>query len=313
MAKSTCKPVRLLGALAVVFLVGALPVAADQRPCSSSPSLKGAWAQPGGTIKLRFEPDRVVVLRKERDLRAATILGRGGPCQLMVRDEGYRSTWTVTGDEHALQLDFGKGPAVSLVPFAGDSSSLDLTPTPLPSVPSVPPEKVKEVSAELDARLQRDQDALSSKGDQELRTKVTAENLAYLRSIARQYGWIDIPRFGKRAAAVAVILLKHSDDLPLMEAALPTVEHDAEANGGGPQVTAILTDEVLIVTGHRQRYGTQLGQDQAGKPCVVPIDDLAGLADRRRHLGLPPLADYLAEASHVLYGDVPIRIPGPDE
>jgi hypothetical protein len=107
---------------------------------------------------------------------------------------------------------------------------------------------------------------------------------------------------------VAIVLLKHSGDLPLMEAALPVVEHD----DNGPQIVAILTDELLIATGHRQRYGTQLGE-LAGKPCVVPIEDLPGLAERRRHLGLPPLADYLAEASKVLYDGAPIRIPGPDE
>jgi hypothetical protein len=298
---------RFLGALAVALVV-AVPLAADQRPCSSPPPvLKGAWAQPGGTLKLDFEAERVVVLRKEGDLRVAGILSRGGPCQLVVRDEGFRSTWTVTGDEHALQLDLGKGPAVNLVPLAGDAASLDLTPMSLPPAAAVPPEKAKEVSAELDARLQRDQDALA-KGAKDLWPKVARENLTYLRGLAGQYGWIDTKRFGKHSAAVAIVLLKHSGDLPLMEAALPVVEHD----DNGPQIVAILTDELLIATGHRQRYGTQLGE-LAGKPCVVPIEDLPGLAERRRHLGLPPLADYLAEASKVLYDGAPIRIPGPDE
>ena len=76
--------------------------------------------------------------------------------------------------------------------------------------------------------------------------------------MVNHYGWIDIPRFGKPAAAAAILIVKHADDVPLMQAALPIVERDARENGGGKELVSILVDEVLITTGHKQKYGTQI-------------------------------------------------------
>lgn len=140
-----------------------------------------------------------------------------------------------------------------------------------------------------------------------------ADNLRYLRGLVRQYGWIDIPRFGRPAAAAAILIVKHSDDVPLMEAALPIVEEDATKNGGGKQLASILIDEVLITTGHKQKYGTQIADDTNGKPCVVPVEDPARVDEYRSQLGIPPWAEYLKKASDALYNGEPIRVPGPNE
>ena len=302
-------------ALAVVVLLGPARAQAQQHdPCPPLPH--GAWAQEGGPVRVRFEAERVVVLREAGDPRAATILDRG-PCKLIVRDNGLRSTWTLRGDAHALQLDLGSlSPPLSLVPLSGGApSDLDISPTPLPPTGPVSPGEVKAISQELTARSQRDQDAAVSRDpeQQKRRPAIVDENLRYLRDVVSRYGWVDIPRFGRPAAAAAILILKHGNDIRLMQAALPTVERDGIENGGGKELVSILVDAVLLATGHKQKYGTQLAEDGQGKPFALPVEDLAKVDEYRKTLGILSWSDYLRLASQALYNDVPIRVPRADE
>jgi hypothetical protein len=145
------------------------------------------------------------------------------------------------------------------------------------------------------------------------RSVVLHDNIRYLREVVARYGWIDIPRFGKAGAAAAILIAKHSADLRLLQDALPIAERDARENGGGKELVSIMVDEVLISTGHKQKYGTQITEDAHGKPFVIPIEDLAKVDKYRKELGILPWADYLAKASKALYDGAPIRIPGPEE
>jgi hypothetical protein len=230
----------------------------------------------------------------------------------VVRDQGLRSTWTLTGDEHTLQLDEGKG-ALVLTPLPSVPASLDIHPFPLPPLQPVPAEKVKEISEELTSRSRRDQEAYKKPEERGTRPGIVAENGRYLRQVVGQYGWIDIPRFGRAAAAAAILIVKHADDVPLMQAAMPIVERDARENGGGKELVSILVDEVLITTGHAQKYGTQIADDANGKPYVVPVEDPAKVDEYRKTLGILSWAEYLKRASAALYAGAPIRLPGPDE
>jgi len=252
-----------------------------------------------------------VVLRQDGEFRAATILSRE-PCKLVVRDQGLRSTWTLTGDEHALQLNEGKG-ALVLVPLSSIPASLDIRPFPLPPLQPVPAEKVKEITQELTSRSRRDQEAYKKPEERATRPGILAENGQYLRQVVGQYGWIDIPRFGRPAAAAAILIVKHAGDVPLMQAALPIVERDAIENGGGKELVSILVDDVLITTGHKQKYGTQIAEDGRGKPYVVPVEDPSKVDEYRKTLGILSWAEYLKRASDFYYSGAPIRLPGMDE
>ncbi len=175
----------------------------------------------------------------------------------------------------------------------------------------VPAETASAIARELADRSERDQAALHSEALN--RTAVLEENIRYLREVVARYGWIDIPRFGKAGAAAAILIVKHSSDLRLSQNALPIAERDARDNGGGKELVAILVDSMLIDTGHKQKYGSQITEDAQGKPYVIPVEDSTKVDMYRKELGLQPWSDYLAKASQVLYGGVPIRIPGPEE
>lgn len=297
--------VRVLGAL---VLFTCLQVRA-QASCLSPSELAGAWTERGSANQVRFETARVILWEKGV-LRAATII-RSEPCKIVVRDQGVLVTWTLKANESgAPELDQGKG-AVQLDRLVEVPSSLDINPLPLPSPGPIPTEKVKEIAAELVAREGRDQAAFKS--DKEKRPAILDDNIRYLREVVTRYGWIDIPRFGRAAAAAAILIVKHSSDLPLLQDALPVAERDAKENGGGKELVSILVDEVLISTGHKQKYGTQIADDEHGKPYVIPVEDLGKVEEYRKELGILTWKDYLKKAGEFFYDGKAIRIPGPEE
>jgi hypothetical protein len=301
------KPFRLCMVLGALLVIGNLPVGAEVS-CLPAAALQGAWIEQGGGGQLSFEPERVV-LREKGLLRAASILRRE-PCKLVVRDEGVLATWTLKGDEHAVSLVRGKS-SVMIDRLPQVPADLDISPFPVPPAGLVPPERVKEIATELRARSDRDQEAWRSKNAN--RSTIIEDNIQYLRKVVAHYGWIDIPRFGKPAAAAAILIAKHADDVRLMQVALPVAERDAKENGGGKELVSILVDEVLITTGHKQKYGTQIDDDEHGKPYAIPVEDLAKVDAYRKELGILSWADYLKKASQALYDGASIRIPGPEE
>lgn len=303
------KLVRLVaGALGVLLVLSGLQADAEES-CPTAAALQGAWSERGGAGQLRYEPDRVV-LREKGLLRAATILRRE-PCKLVLRDDGILTTWTLKAEGHGLRLDRGKDTIV-LDRLAEIPPSLDVKPFPLPPAGPVPDEEAKASSGDLAARSERDQKTFWAKQGSE-RSAVITDNDRALREVVSRYGWIDIPRFGKAGAAAAILIAKHASDLPLLLVALPIAERDARENGGGRELVSILVDEVLIATGHKQKYGTQIADDENGKPYVIPVEDPAKVDEYRKELGILSWSEYLKKASKFYYNGAPIRVPGPEE
>lgn len=295
--------------LLVIVLLVARAVEPAQL-CAGPSAIEGAWSEVSGETQILFEADRIVV-REDGRLRAARILQRD-QCLVIVRDQGIRSTWRFSIGEQGLRMDRGKG-VVLLARLQEVPASLDIRPLALPVPGPVPAEVVQEIAVELKARAHKDQKMAVSASEQAGRPAVLAENCRYLRETVGRYGWIDIPRFGKAAAAAAIMIAKHGSDVPLLQAALHMIEKDARENGGGRELVAISVDDVLVMTGHKQKYGTQMTEDKEGKPFVIPVEDLAKVEEHRRELGISPWAEYLKLASQYYYKGAPIRIPGPDE
>src|SRR5471030_2993432 len=59
--------------------------------------------------------------------------------------------------------------------------------------------------------------------------EIDKENVAALKVILAECGWIDATRFGKLAASAAFLIVQHSGDDELMAGALPHIEADAKA------------------------------------------------------------------------------------
>ncbi len=99
---------------------------------------------------------------------------------------------------------------------------------------------------------------------------VKAENTKFLKDLVAEIGWIDSRRFGSIAADYAFLLAQHSQDIPLMLAALPKIKEEIETRRLEGDTYALLYDRIQLLLGEKQLYGTRMGKDPAGQPIVLP-------------------------------------------
>ena len=117
-------------------------------------------------------------------------------------------------------------------------------------------------------------------------------NLTWLKEVVGKHGWPGKSLVGSLSAQNAWLLVQHADAdrafqkdcLKLMEA-MPKGEVT-------PLHLAYLADRVLLADGKKQKYGTQAAF-MDGKVVAAPIEDEGGVDERRKTIGLEPLADYL--------------------
>jgi hypothetical protein len=120
-------------------------------------------------------------------------------------------------------------------------------------------------------------------------------NEAALFKLVPPEGWFGSSRYGDDAARAAFEILQHSDTdqqrrlLPVLEAFV------AFGDAEGPDY-ALMYDRLAVGDGRPQRYGSQLHCEN-GKMTPYPVEDPAGLDDRRRSVGfVEPYAGYVAAA-----------------
>jgi len=116
---------------------------------------------------------------------------------------------------------------------------------------------------------------------------IDAANMKRLAEIIDAFGWPGL-RFAGAASQSAFLVLQHADSasqhdyLPLLRDAV------ARKDALGSQL-ALLEDRVRVSDGKPQLYGSQLNGDPMR---FAPIEDEAHVDERRRSVGLPPLAEY---------------------
>jgi hypothetical protein len=120
-----------------------------------------------------------------------------------------------------------------------------------------------------------------------LQSAIDVANMKRLAQIIDTYGWPGL-RFAGAASQTAFLVLQHADTasqrkvLPLLRDAV----RRSDAMGGH---LAMLEDRLLVDEGKPQIYGTQLKTDPLR---FDPIEDEAHVDERRRGIGLEPLAEY---------------------
>jgi hypothetical protein len=166
---------------------------------------------------------------------------------------------------------------------------------------SVPADRLQQIQKELASRFKEDQRIReklmdspmgASRQDVEEMQKIDGDNTRYVKNQIAELGWIDVGRFGRKASDAAFLIVQHSGDLPLMQAALPEIEKDVKAGRSDGQNFALLYDRTQLSLGNLQRYGSQLGSLN-GKMVVLPVEDRGKIDEYRKSMGMMPLADYL--------------------
>lgn len=121
-----------------------------------------------------------------------------------------------------------------------------------------------------------------------------------LKGIIAEHGWPTYDLVGKEAEDAAWLIAQHSDLDPAFQAEALELLRDAVAEGqASPGNLAYLEDRVRAGRGEPQLYGTQMGCGRNGRPKPGPIEDPAGLDDRREAAGLPPYDRYLRQMARV--------------
>jgi hypothetical protein len=152
--------------------------------------------------------------------------------------------------------------------------------------------------AELLARMERDQAARSgepgSDVPEELRT-VDLDNARWLAALLQERGWPLRSEVGEDGSLAAWLIAQHADqDPPFQRRCLGLLAEAVQQGEADPSHLAYLTDRVGLAENRGQLYGTQI---VAGPDGYRPreLADPERVDERRAAVGLPSLAEYLAQ------------------
>lgn len=120
---------------------------------------------------------------------------------------------------------------------------------------------------------------------------IDQSNLGRLEKIVANGGWPKLSIVGPKAASAAFLIVQHAE-LAAQQRYLPVLRKAVTAGEARASDLALLEDRILIGQDKKQLYGSQLRSDGKGGWEFYPIEDEAGVDERRRSVGLPPLADY---------------------
>lgn len=109
-------------------------------------------------------------------------------------------------------------------------------------------------------------------------------------------GWPVLDEVGEDAAEAAFLIALHAISRPAFQRRCLTLMKSAANRGDIPRRhVAVLEDRIRAFEGRPQVYGTQLDWDDDGHLTPLPIEDEALVDQRRAKVGLPPLAQTVAE------------------
>lgn len=153
-----------------------------------------------------------------------------------------------------------------------------------------------ELRDELVAMMEQDQKELTG----QVATNDSDARIARLKEIIEEHGWPTYDLVGKQGEDAAWVIAQHADlDPEFQEQALELLRAAVEDGQASPGNLAYLEDRVAVANGEPQTYGTQVGCKKNGPVPATPIEDEAGLEERRKEAGLDPYADYLKEMTAV--------------
>jgi hypothetical protein len=120
-------------------------------------------------------------------------------------------------------------------------------------------------------------------------------NMITAKLIIRKYGFPGYALVGEDGSKGFWAIIQHCDhDVSFQQKVLAMMSKEVERHNASGEDYALLQDRVLINTGHKQLYGTQVRIDlKTHHAHPLPIKDSPNVDSRRKAVGLSPLKDYL--------------------
>lgn len=123
------------------------------------------------------------------------------------------------------------------------------------------------------------------------------KNALRLEAIIAQLGWPTELVVGEPAARAAWLVAQHAISRPeFQRACLALLAEAARGHRVPLWQPAMLEDRIRMFEGRPQLYGTQLQPDAHGNLRPYAIENPESVEERRRAVGLEPLAEVLARA-----------------
>lgn len=119
-----------------------------------------------------------------------------------------------------------------------------------------------------------------------------AQNTMWLDQVIEQHGWPAISLVGEDGAQAAWLMAQHSPSIVFQKKCLALLEKAVQEKEATIINFAYLTDRIRTIEGKLQIYGTQGRDNEAGMIVPLPIEDEEHVDERRKAIGLEPIADY---------------------
>jgi len=152
---------------------------------------------------------------------------------------------------------------------------------------------------ELLARMEKEQNLrgalIDSPDDIQLLMRLAegdAQNTMWLDEVIQQQGWPTKSMVGEDGAQAAFLIVQHSPAPQFQKKCLKLLERAVDQNEADTINLAYLTDRIRIFDGKPQVYGTQGQSNADGFLIPFPIEDEEHVDERRKAIGLEPIAEY---------------------
>jgi len=152
---------------------------------------------------------------------------------------------------------------------------------------------------ELMARMEKEQNLrgalIDSPDDIQLLMRMAeadAQNTTWLDEVIQQQGWPTKSLVGEDGAQAAFLIVQHSPAPQFQKKCLELLERAVKQNEADIINLVYLTDRIRTFEGKPQIYGTQGQTNADGLIIPFPIEDEEHVDERRKAIGLEPIAEY---------------------
>lgn len=136
--------------------------------------------------------------------------------------------------------------------------------------------------------------------------EVHRRNARELLALVQAHGWPGRSIAGDDGMHAAWLVLQHAIGEPAVQrGCLPILREAANRGEATPAQVAYLEDRIAYFERRPQRYGTQFDWDERGMMSPWTLEDPENVDARRTSVGLPPMADRIAEVRRNAQGSVP--------
>lgn len=116
------------------------------------------------------------------------------------------------------------------------------------------------------------------------------------------YGYPGFDLVGKDGERDFWLMVQHADfDPAFQKDVLSEMKKQVSDSNANSQNYALLTDRVMLNTGQKQIYGSQVSYNNFGQAFPVNLSDSIHVDDRREAVGLESLIDYLNRMTKMHY------------